>query len=82
MKTNSKQSSNTRIVSKKRSRQQIQKKLETALANLKNELGEKKFKRRIKKAGKLLTNGLYKTMKKDNKNSKGKKITTKSVSSS
>jgi hypothetical protein len=44
--------------SKKKARKQIQKKLETALSNLKPILGDKKFKRRIKKAGKVLTSGL------------------------
>ncbi len=41
-------------------RDQIQQKLEEALSDLKSSLGEKKFKRRIKKAGKLISNGLSK----------------------
>ena len=44
-------------------RQQIQEKLEHVLAELKPSLGEKKFKRRMKKAGKLISNGLSKKMK-------------------
>ena len=44
--------------SKKKTRKQIQKKLETALSNLRPILGDKKFKRRIKKAGKVLSSGL------------------------
>ena len=54
--------------SKKTIRKQVQDKLETALATLKPELGEKKFKQRIKKAGKLLIKGLKK--QKDNKAAK------------
>jgi len=44
--------------SKKITRKQIEKKLEAALSNLRPVLGEKKFKRRIKKAGKLMASGL------------------------
>lgn len=44
-------------------RQQIQEKLEQVLAELKPSLGEKKFKRRIKKAGKLISKGLGKKIK-------------------
>jgi hypothetical protein len=43
---------------KRKTRKQIEKKLETAFSNLKPILGEKKFKRRIKKAGKVLASGL------------------------
>jgi len=43
---------------KRKTRKQIEKKLETALSNLKPILGEKKFKRRIKKAGKVFASGL------------------------
>ena len=39
-------------------RQQIQEKLETVLAELKPSLGEKKFKKRMKKAGKLISSGM------------------------
>lgn len=49
--------------SKKLRRQQIQQKLEKALADLKPALGEKKFKRRMKKAGKLISSGLTKGMR-------------------
>lgn len=45
------------------SRQQIQEKLEHVLAELKTSLGEKKFKRRMKKAGKLISSGLDKKIK-------------------
>ena len=44
-------------------RKQIQEKLETVLAELKPSLGEKKFKRRMKKAGKLISSGLDKKAK-------------------
>lgn len=44
-------------------RQQIQEKLEHVLAELKPSLGEKKFRRRMKKAGKLISNGLSKKIK-------------------
>ena len=45
------------------SRLQIQEKLETVLAELKPVLGEKKFKRRMKKAGKLISSGTNKKVK-------------------
>ncbi len=44
--------------SKKDARQQIEKKLATALAHLIPQLGEKKFKRRMKEAGKLILHGI------------------------
>ncbi|MEP7320002.1 MAG: hypothetical protein ABI921_14700 [Panacibacter sp.] len=43
--------------SKKTFREDIEKKLETALAELKTELGDKKFKNRMKKVSKILTHG-------------------------
>ena len=52
--------------SKKKTRKQVQKKLEVALASLKPLLGEKKFKSRIKKAGKILTTGLKKDLNENN----------------
>lgn len=52
--------------SKKKTRKQVQKKLEMALASLKPLLGEKKFKSRVKKAGKILTNGLKKNLPENN----------------
>ena len=55
------------------SRRQIQEKLEQVLAELKTSLGEKKFKRRMKKAGKLISNGLDKKIKAPK--AKTKKIT-------
>lgn len=48
--------------SKKKTRKQVQKKLEVALASLKPLLGEKKFNSRVKKAGKILTSGLKKNL--------------------
>jgi hypothetical protein len=47
--------------SKSSVRQLIEGKIEQALADLRPTLGEKKFKRRIKKAGKIITSGLSKT---------------------
>jgi hypothetical protein len=43
---------------KKKTRKQIEQKLEDALSNLRPILGKKKFKRRIKKAGKVIASGL------------------------
>jgi hypothetical protein len=45
-------------VSKEKSRKRIEKKLEAALAPFKPLLGEKKFRKRIKKAGKILSHNL------------------------
>lgn len=50
-------------LSKKTAHTQIIKTLESSLGDLHQALGEKKFKRRIKKASKLLTSGLPKTKK-------------------
>ncbi len=50
--------SNTKKISKKTARKQIEKKLKITLSALEPVLGDKKFKRRIKKAGKALTEGL------------------------
>jgi hypothetical protein len=44
--------------SKKDARHQVEKKLENALGYLLPELGEKKFKRRMKEAGKLIMHGI------------------------
>ena len=44
-------------------RREITEKLEKALAELKPALGDKKFKRRLKKAGKLISSGLGKKIK-------------------
>jgi hypothetical protein len=54
--------------SKKKTRKQVEKKLEVALASLKPLLGEKKFKNRVKKAGKILTSGVKKNLKEGNGN--------------
>jgi hypothetical protein len=50
--------------SRKEARNTIEKKLDLLLIDLKNELGETKFKNRIKKAAKLLSKGLDKPKKK------------------
>jgi hypothetical protein len=49
--------------SRKEARNTIEKKLDLLLVDLKNELGETKFKNRIKKAAKLLSKGLDKPKK-------------------
>ena len=48
----------------KETRHDIEKKLDLLLADLKKELGDTKFKSRIKKAAKLLTKGVEKAKKK------------------
>ena len=60
------------ILTKKIARVQIVKTLEKSLADLKVALGEKKFKRRIKKVSRILSTGLPKSSK--NKSIKVKKI--------
>ena len=45
--------------SKKKTRKEIEKKLETALESLMPALGEKKFRKRIKKAGKILSQDIH-----------------------
>ncbi len=64
---------------KKITRKQIEKKLETALSNLRPVLGEKKFKRRIKKAGKLITSGLKNFRSNGKVKEKKEKVSTSSV---
>jgi len=59
------------ILTKKIARVQIVKTLEKSLADLKVALGEKKFKRRIKKVSRILSTGLPKSK---NKSIKVKKI--------
>jgi hypothetical protein len=54
---------------KKELKKQLTNKMETALPELRAMLGEKKFLRRIKKAAKLLMEGLHKKDIKDNKQS-------------
>ncbi|ACU58462.1 hypothetical protein [Chitinophaga pinensis] len=49
--------------SRKEARDTIEKKLDLLLVDLKNELGDTKFKNRIKKAAKLLSKGLDKKKK-------------------
>ena len=51
-------------------RQQIEDKLEEVLAELKPIFGEKKYKRRIKEAGKVIGSGLKKRLKTDKNNVK------------
>lgn len=50
--------------SRKEARNTIEKKLDLLLVDLKNELGDTKFKNRIRKAAKLLSKGLDKPKKK------------------
>lgn len=50
--------------SRKEARNTIEKKLDLLLVDLKNELGDTKFRNRIKKAAKLLSKGLDKPKKK------------------
>lgn len=52
-----KKASDVKKSPKKITRQEVETILEATLSSLKEELGEKKFKQRIKKAGKLLTHG-------------------------
>jgi len=47
-------------VESKSKKQGIREKLEKALSDLQPVMGKKRFKRRIRKAGKLITNGLSK----------------------
>jgi hypothetical protein len=62
----SKKKATENSTSKKKTRKQVQKKLELALASLKPLLGEKKFKNRIKKAGKIISDGLKKDLNENN----------------
>ena len=55
---NTKKAAQPNTVSKKVVREDIEKKLEAAFAGLKAELGDKKFKNRVKKAIKVLMHGL------------------------
>jgi hypothetical protein len=48
---------------KKDARENIEKKLDLLLADLKKELGDTKFKNRIRKAAKILSKGLHKPKK-------------------
>ncbi len=75
--TSKNNASTDRIALKKLNRQQIQEKLENVLADLKPALGEKKFKRRMKKAGKMISSGLTKRLK--NNQPKVKKISPKAT---
>ena len=61
----------TPVFTRKAARQLIENTLQS-LSDLKSMLGDKKFERRVKKAGRLLTDGLPKTMSK--KNQKIKKV--------
>jgi len=65
--------------SKKITRKQIEKKLETALSNLRPVLGEKKFKRRVKKAGKLMASGLKNFKSNGTVKTKKEKVSTGNV---
>ena len=50
----------TKVPGKKEMRKQVVDKIEAALPELKSPLGEKKFHSRVKKAAKLITEGLHK----------------------
>ena len=63
---------------KKSTRKEIGLQLASALNNLKDALGEKKFERRIKKAARLLTAGIKTKPVKKEKKGKGKTKTNKS----
>ena len=65
--------------SEKITRKQIEKKLETALSNLRPVLGEKKFKRRVKKAGKLMASGLKNFKSNGTVKTKKEKVSTGNV---
>jgi len=54
---NTKKTTQPNVVSKKTIREDIEKKIEAALGELKTEIGEKKFKNRVKKAAKILAHG-------------------------
>ncbi|HRH47230.1 MAG TPA: hypothetical protein PLP23_00685 [Panacibacter sp.] len=54
---NTKKAAQPDTVSKKTIREDIEKKIEAALGELKAEIGEKKFKNRVKKAAKILAHG-------------------------
>jgi hypothetical protein len=58
---------------RKEARETIEKKLDLLLVDLKNELGETKFRNRIRKAAKLLSKGLDKPKKKSLIKKKAKK---------
>ncbi len=55
---NTKKTAQPNVVSKKTIRENIEKKIEAVLGELKTEIGEKKFKNRVKKAAKILAEGL------------------------
>ncbi len=65
-----------KVSDKKTNREKIEKQLSTAVAGLKPVLGEQLFKKRIQKAGKLLTKGVKKSGsgKTDEKKTAAKKI--------
>ena len=55
---NEKKTVQPKTVSKKTIREELEKKIEAALGELKADIGEKKFKNRVKKASKILLHGL------------------------
>lgn len=67
-------------ISKKEVRHQIAVKLETALADLKSGMGEKKFKSRIKKASKLFSDHYTPAAPKKKTAAPKKKVATKKPS--
>jgi hypothetical protein len=63
--------------SKKKARKEIEKKLEAALESLMPVLGEKKFRKRIKKAGKILSQDIHGVVRESPLKHKRKKAVVK-----
>ncbi len=61
-------------ISRKDFRREIMEKLSLALAAYKQEIGEKKFQSRVKKASKLFSRNLGKTLSKSDRKSKERKM--------
>lgn len=59
---------------KKTLRKQVEEKLTTAFADIKEIVGEKKFSKKIKKAGKILAEGATAKTRSEKKVSPGKKV--------
>lgn len=58
-------------------RQEIEKRITAIFADLQQELGDKKFKQRVKKVSKLLSHGTKKKEKEEDKTAKVKSVETK-----
>ncbi len=65
------------VTSGKITRQEIEKRLTTVFADLQREIGDKKFKQRVKKASKLLSHGAKKKEKDEDKTAKVKSVEVK-----